>query len=160
MAWTTPQTWTSALVTVSEFNTHIRDNLLALLPSGAGMTSVTHASGNFTASSGTWTVDSGDQTIFAYIQIGKMMTVTFDLQTTSVSATPAELRIAIPNSKTATRACSAGAFAYYNNATTAGTGNAVVSGTTIALYRDLAGTTWSAATNATRVQGTIVFEVN
>lgn len=27
MAWTTPKTWTAALVTVDEFNTHIRDNL-------------------------------------------------------------------------------------------------------------------------------------
>lgn len=30
MAWTTPKTWTAALVTVAEFNTHIRDNLNAL----------------------------------------------------------------------------------------------------------------------------------
>lgn len=27
MAWTTPKTWTAALVTVDEMNTHVRDNL-------------------------------------------------------------------------------------------------------------------------------------
>lgn len=30
MAWTTPQTWTAALVTVAEMNTHVRDNLMWL----------------------------------------------------------------------------------------------------------------------------------
>lgn len=160
MAYTTPRTWVAGeTVTASHLNTHVRDNLSAIVPNNTvALTTVAHSSGNFTASSGTWTVESGDHTLLAYVQIGKMMCVTFDLQTTSVSATPTELRIAIPNSKTAARTASAGMFAYNQNGTP-GTGNAVASSTTLALYRDLAATAWSTATNTTRVQGTVWFEV-
>ena len=48
MAWTTPNTWTAALVTVSQFNTYIRDNMLAIFPAGPAYTSVAHSAGNFT----------------------------------------------------------------------------------------------------------------
>ena len=124
----------------------------------AGMTAVTYAGGNFTASSGSWTVDAGDQTTFAYAEIGKIMIVTFDIQTSSVSATPGNLAIAIPNGRTAARAMSAGTFAYNENGS-AGVGPASVSGTSISLFKTLAGTAWSASTNTTRVQGTISFEI-
>lgn len=123
-----------------------------------GMTTVAHAGGNFTASSGSWTVASGDQSTFAYLEIGKLMIVTFDLATTSVSATPGELRIAIPNSRTAARTMSAGVFAYNENGT-AGVGPAAVAGTTISLYKTLAGAAWATSTDTTRVQGTILFEI-
>ena len=33
MAWTTPKTWTATVVTVSDLNTHVRDNLNYLLAS-------------------------------------------------------------------------------------------------------------------------------
>jgi microcystin-dependent protein len=32
MAWTTPRTWTLELVDATDFNTHIRDNLISVLP--------------------------------------------------------------------------------------------------------------------------------
>lgn len=159
MSWTTPKTWTAALVTVAEFNTHLRDNLLAILPAGPALTSVAHSGGNFTAGSGSWTVASGDQTTFAYVEIGKIMVVTFVLVNTSVSATPSDLRIAIPNSKTAARSMSAGMFAYNENGT-AGVGPASVSGTTIFLYKTLAAPAWSTSTDTTSMQGTLVFEVS
>lgn len=65
MAWTTPKTWTAALVTVAEFNTHIRDNLLALLPSGTGTTSYTPTWAGGTVSIGNGTLTG------KYQQIGK-----------------------------------------------------------------------------------------
>lgn len=123
-----------------------------------GMTSVAHSSGNFTASSGSWTVDVGDQIAFAYAEIGKFMVVTFDLNTTSVSATPTDLRITIPNARTAARSMTGGMFAYNENGT-AGTGLSAVNGTTIFLYKSLATPTWSTLSNLTRVQGTIIFEI-
>lgn len=61
-------------------------------------TSVAFASGNFTASSGTWTVDSADQVTFKYTLIGKTMFVQVVIQNTDVSATPNQLKIAIPGS--------------------------------------------------------------
>ena len=65
MAWTTPQTWTAALVTVAEFNTHIRDNLLALLPNGTSTSTYTPtwAGGSVAIGNGTITGK--------YHQIGK-----------------------------------------------------------------------------------------
>lgn len=38
MAWTAPATWTASLVTVAQFNTQIRDNLLALKDPPSGHT--------------------------------------------------------------------------------------------------------------------------
>lgn len=125
-----------------------------------GMTAVSFNAANFTASTGSWTLVSGDQSTFSYLEIGKLMVVTFDLVTTTVSATPGELRIAIPNGRTAAIAMPAGAFAYNDNATTRGTGMASVAGSTISLFRDLAGLAWSAATDTTRVQGTILFAIS
>lgn len=59
MAWTTPATWAAALVTVSQFNTQIRDNLRALKnpPSGHSLVS---ARDYVVAGAGAWTaVDTG-----------------------------------------------------------------------------------------------------
>lgn len=65
MAWTTPNTWTAALVTVAQFNTYIRDNMLAILPSGTATTTYTPtwAGGSVSIGNGTLTGK--------YQQIGK-----------------------------------------------------------------------------------------
>jgi len=56
MVWTTPQTWTAALVTVAEFNTHIRDNLLWLKDPPTGIATLSTA---ITTTSTSWTNVTG-----------------------------------------------------------------------------------------------------
>ena len=121
-------------------------------------TAVAHAGGNFTASSGNWTVASGDQLTFGYSLVGKMMTVVFTIATSSVSATPASLRIAIPGGFTAAKQM-------YNMALIVDAGTRVMAeaqvaaaGTTIIIARfDAANLT--ASTDTTSVVGQITFEV-
>jgi hypothetical protein len=69
---------------------------------GAAWTDVTYSSGNFTASgSMTWTVGSGDQACYRWVEVGKTMVVALFLNATSVGgSTDAELRVAVPNSRT------------------------------------------------------------
>lgn len=83
----------------------LRMNSAATAPEWAGAaTDVTHAAGNFTASSGTWTVDAADQVRFSYRMIGKEMRVEFYIQNSDVSATPTNLQITIPGGFTAAAA--------------------------------------------------------
>jgi hypothetical protein len=121
----------------------------------------TFAAGNFTSDVGSWTVASGDVTTCAYYLRGKQLTVQFDIITTSVSGTPAELRIGN------------GAFGGFTFAITgitpslgnnAGGGNELcyattnASATVISIQQADAGT-WSNATDTTYVYGTVTTEV-
>ena len=122
-------------------------------------TAVAHAGGNFTAASGTWTVESGDQITFGYSLVGKMITVIFTIATSSVSATPATLSIAIPGSFTAAKAVYNAILIADNSTRTMGTARVAAAGTTIVIERMDAGN-FSAATNATSIVGQITFEVS
>lgn len=157
MAWTTPNTWTAALVTVSQFNTYIRDNMLAIFPAGPAYTSVAHSAGDFTGSGTiTWTVASGDQTRFAYVEIGKTMIVSLVIATSSVSGTGTELRVAVPNGKTASNG--GGAYALIDNGTS-GVGRWLsTGGTYLAFYTPTNGN-WTASTDNTYIYATCVFEI-
>jgi hypothetical protein len=62
---------------------------------------VSYSAANFTCGTGTWTVDSGDVLRYAYLLNGKTMTLSVWLTTTTVSATTADLRVAIPGGKVA-----------------------------------------------------------
>lgn len=123
----------------------------------------TYAAGNFTASvSMTWTVDSGDVTNYSYKLESRSLTVTWYLQTTSVGGTPStQLKIAIPNGFVASKAslhmCIQDDAAAGNVATFV---LLTASGTTMDIYHSLGVGNWAAATNTTRVFGTITFEVN
>jgi hypothetical protein len=120
-----------------------------------------YVAGDFTPSVGTWTVDAGDITTYAYRLSGHTLTVSWYLQTTTVSGTPTNLRIKIPNGFTAAK----------NSLHTvvhddAGAGNAgsfclvSASGTTIDTYKTYGTGSFANATNTTRLFGTITFEVN
>lgn len=56
MAWTTPKTWTAALVTVAELNAHVRDNLAWLKAPTSGVATlaaqITTTSTSFTDATG------------------------------------------------------------------------------------------------------------
>jgi len=127
---------------------------------GATWTAVAHAGGNFTSSAGTWTVASGDQTIFRYVETGKTMHVSVQLQTTTIATTaPAELRVVIPNGRTAA-GLGSGSFHYLANGTV-GTGLWQASGgnTYVSLFRDASATVWPICTDLVYIYATFTFEI-
>lgn len=137
------------------------------LPSDTGLTTTwttpTYAAGNFTTNgAGGWTVDSGDVTSYKYAQIGKTMYVSITLLATTVTAaTGTQLRIAIPNSKTAAAAFANPVMALNNGVATTSAFWLVNGGDTyITVYNEgTASTAWTASTNATQLRFTAVFEV-
>lgn len=128
-------------------------------------TAVAFNAGNFTGSGTiTWTVASGDQSFFTYTIIGKTMIVAFRIATTTVAGTGTELLITIPASKTV---ASTGA---YWNAVAMVTDNGAAwkpatmyveaGGTKIRIQNGIeTGSNWTAATDATAVEGQIAFEI-
>lgn len=138
----------------------IYDQIDALVGDG---TNVTFAAGNFTAGgSMTWTLTSGDQITYRYQIVNKQMTVWFGLETTTVGGTPhAELRIAIPASKTCPVQV-AGDFTYQvSGVDSRGFMQINAGGTYIRLLKEQAGSsTWANSTNLTSVWGWITFPIN
>ncbi len=63
---------------------------------------VAYNAANFTADSGNWTVDDADEVV-SVIRIDDTMIVSFNIIASDISATPAELRIAIPGGLNAVR---------------------------------------------------------
>ncbi len=120
---------------------------------------VTFAAGNFTASAGNWTLTSPDQLALSYTLVGKTMTVSWALTATTVSVTPAQLKITIPGGFTAATRM-ANSFLYNDNGTVGvGYGSVAAGSTFIFLLKDTAGTAWATATDNTAVEGQISFEV-
>lgn len=122
-------------------------------------TSVAFSAGNFTGNASmTWTVASGDQTTFAYMEIGKTMFFSVELSGTTVGGTPdTELRIAIPNSRTAAKQMGGSFDAIDNGVSRAGRWHTNAAGTIIVLKRaDTAA--WTAATDATNISVEGFFE--
>ncbi len=117
---------------------------------------------NFTASTGTWTVASGNVGVFKYTLIGKTLTVNFRIDTTSVSATPATLRIAIPGGFTAASDAYASTLSYNDNGTGWANGGAVFAAaglTYISLQKVLGTSFWTASAGLTSVNGQLTLEI-
>jgi len=127
-------------------------------------TSVTFASGNFTASGSlTWTVESADQVVLAFTLIGQTMTISFIIDNTSTGGSASNtLKIAIPASKTATGRVEVVCFTDDAGGGLSAGGIVLVTagGTTIDIFKDATGANWSnAAVNNTDVRGQITFDV-
>jgi hypothetical protein len=122
------------------------------------METVLYAAGDFTASSGTWTVDEADVTTFARNRLGRMLTLAFELIGTSVSATPAELRIALPGGFIAQRQISNMVCLNDNGTPAVGRATVAEDGTYCAITR-LDEANFATATDATDVRGEILIEV-
>ena len=124
-------------------------------------TTPTFSAGNFAMPVGTWTVESADVVTYAYLIVGKTMTVSFSIDSTTVGGTGDNtLQIAIPASKVATKQMQGVIGTFIDNGTRT-TGFCVVaaSGTVIGINRtDIANLT--ASTNNTTVRGQITFEIN
>lgn len=116
---------------------------------------VAYAGGNFTAGgTQTWTVDSGDVSAFSYTEVGKTLTFNLILATTSVGgvANP-ELRVVIPNSRTAAGSTDGWCVGLDNSASFRGFWQATSGNTYISIYNDpTASTNWAAAANTTGIR--------
>jgi hypothetical protein len=129
-----------------------------------GMITPAYASGNFTGNgSMTWTVDAGDVTSYRYLLRGRLLTVMWQLDTTSVGGTlNTTLQIAIPGGFTAVSTYFVGLDYASDNGTTAVAAQCQVSSgdTIIKLFRNVAASgNWAAATNTTTIYGQLTFEV-
>lgn len=146
-------------MTVAQFNTYIRDNMLAIFPGGEGGTNVAHAGGNFTVPSGSITIASGDQVTFRYQRIGKHLFVKLDINTGTITGTPAYISVAIPGGYTSAAIDQSGTHWYLDNATY-GVGLALIlaSTTTMRFYVVNTGN-WQAQTDLLRIRAELCFEV-
>jgi hypothetical protein len=116
---------------------------------------------NFTGNNSmTWTVASGDIDTYAYTLVGKTMTVSFYINTSTVGGTPStDLLIAIPGGLLAAKKALNPVVINDNGGGIAGGyAQVTVGGSTIGISK-LAGGNWTAATNTTYVFGQITFEV-
>lgn len=124
-------------------------------------TTPTFAAGNFTSDPGTWVVEAADVTTYAYMLVGKSMTLSFIINSTTVTGTPTSLRISIPGGFTAVK--------YMDNAGNKKDNGGIsgndmtiessVGANYVTLLRDYGSTAWTASTNATSVRGQITFEI-
>lgn len=128
---------------------------------GQAWTTPAFSAGDFTASgSQTWTVEEADVVVYAYIIQGKIMTVVFRLDSTTVGGSASYgLRIKIPDSKVATKTMYNTVYVSDNTTKSVGLVNTIASAAYLEITL-LTGANWAAATNATSVMGQISFEIN
>lgn len=110
----------------------------------------------------TWTVASGDQKEFSYVLQGKMMTMFFSIETSTVGGTPSSaLKLAVPGGKTiaSTNIYNPISVKDATNTVETGFAQAAAGNTFIYLYR-AGNATWTASTDTTEVHGQITFGVD
>ncbi len=113
---------------------------------------------DFTASAGNWTLTSPDQATFGWTKLEDTMTVSLDLITTSVSATPASLRIKIPGGYKASMPSAIVCVLIDNNVRATGIMSVAANDTYITIQRFDLGN-FGTSTNLTAVKGSFTFPV-
>lgn len=120
---------------------------------------VPYSGANFTGTGSiTWTVDSADQTTFAYVLNGTVLSVYVVLDATSVSGTGIALKIKIPGGFTAARNMYAPIVTIDNGTPTSGLIQAV-GDTFMYIYAQFSGPNWTASSNNTYIRGMLSFDV-
>lgn len=121
---------------------------------------ITFAAGNFTAGgSQTWTLAAGDVGAHATMRVGNIVTLTWQLNTTTVAGTPhAQLRVGT-GGLTWARICE-GTHYYIDNGTRGSGRVTASSGTTYVVLNISTAGSWTAATDATYDYGQITCEVS
>lgn len=151
----------------STYFSSLSGSSLTGIPSSTGITttwaSPTYSAGDYTTNgAGGFTVDSGDVINFRYLEIGKTMKMNVVLSATTVTAaTGTQLRIRIPNGRTAAT-LNSGSFVGLNNgvAFNGGVWQTNTADTLLYLYVDpTLGTAWTAAANATQLRVFAEFEI-
>jgi len=109
-----------------------------------------------------WTVAVADIIAYAYSLVGKTMTLSFWLNTTTIAGTPSNtLLIKVPASKTIVGYSVNPCVCYNNSVAKAGIVAAEAGETYLKLYYDLTtAPNWTAESNTTNAKGQITFEVN
>jgi hypothetical protein len=128
-------------------------------------TQVAYNAGNFsTSSAALWTVDAGDQAVFSYMLVGKTITVSIEINTSTVSAggTAGNLRVVLPGGFVANK--NAWIPAFYNDGSFSGLNVCAMftnAGSSIIGFNPppIGVYTWPAATNVVQVRGTLSLEV-
>lgn len=119
----------------------------------------TYNAADYTASTGTWTVDSGDVINVSYYLNGVQLTCNVVVNSTSVSASPASLRRAVPGGYFATSNAPL-LFFLGNPGGVFGLCQIQISGNLLLFYSSISTAgTWSPSTNSTSVGGTFFFEI-
>lgn len=120
---------------------------------------VAYSAANFVGTGAmTWTVDAGDQVRFSYLLSGKTLTVSFWINTSSLTGTATnEIRLTIPAGKTSA-AYSAGIVWLNNPGSMAGVINAPAGQTYLQIYK-IDQTAFTLSTNTLLLSGTFTFEV-
>ena len=120
---------------------------------------VTQSDANFTGAGtdASWVVEVGDQQVFKYTLVGRMLTVMLTVATSTVASAPATLTALIPGSFSAV--ILAGGTFFYSDNGTAGVGRWYVdTAGTVINFAKMSGN-WTNSTNLTTVQGVFTFEV-
>lgn len=119
-----------------------------------------NTAGDFTASAGIWTVDPGDFSTFAFYLNGKMLTVYFNVSTTTLSAA-AVVAILIPNGyQSAAQMYFPGRARCSDNGTVlSGMVGVGAANTIINVWKDIFGTSFALQTNTLGIQFKETFAV-
>lgn len=107
----------------------------------------------FTATTGSWTVDSGDPSVFAYRISGRSFTLTYQINSTSVSVATSGLQITVPDGFVL--ASAAWYFTYAEDNGVVAQSKAVMQPGGLPILISKTSGTWAASVNATRVTGTL-----
>ena len=153
-------TGTTGTVINNAWKQELYNQIDAALPAATTWTTVPYSASNFSASSGTWTVGAPNVTTFEYVVMGKVMIINFYIASTSVSATPATLRILIPGGYLSARETrGVGQANDAGTATVPGLLRVIPGGNLLECYKTMAGGNWAVATNNTNVAGQLVFSI-
>jgi hypothetical protein len=108
----------------------------------------------------TWTVEAGDVAVCAYTILGKQMTVSLYIITSTIGGTPnINLRRIIPAGKTATKSMRVPTGLYDNSIWQPGFIAVTAGGTYLDIYK-IDASNWTVGTNTCYVYGQITFEIN
>lgn len=125
-------------------------------------TDVPFDAGNFTASgSMTWTVQSTDVVTFAYALVGKLITINFTLDQTSIGGTASNaLQIAIPGGFTSAKAFYALIQLNEGSGAVVAQARVTVGGSVIQIFKMDSTTNFALTTNTTYVRGSLAFAIS
>lgn len=114
------------------------------------------AAGDYTAATGNWTVIAGNVAICAYRLSGRTLQIKLNVASTTVSATPASLKRAIPGGFTSADASGAPAWArIQDNGGTVIQGLMIPTTSSLTFYASVASAGWSTSNVNTFVQSDV-----
>lgn len=124
-------------------------------------TSVAFADCTFSAQSGLWTVASGDLAYYKYAKVGKLLFIKGAIITSTVTATPTELRITAPPGITFSGNDSFGFTVYSQDGfVTQDCGQSIArSASNLLVFKPRVGGTWATTADLTAVIWNLVVEV-